>query len=154
MDLKEHVADFTLLRARIDFATARYSNAADNYEAFIDLNDSLVNAENHARIIEMETQYQTRQKDLQNELLKTENDAYQSEIAYQKSMQYLYWALIGLLVLAISFAVVTIYITRRSRSKLQVQYELVNERNEKIRTLLREIHHNVKNNLATIKEPD
>lgn len=95
------------------------------------------------RFMELQTQYETEQKEMENEQLKIKNELQNDVIASQRNL--LLTVAFGLLL----FIVLSVYIYRQSKIKDKLNKEL-SERNHKIELLHRELRHRVNNNLAFI----
>jgi two-component sensor histidine kinase len=100
------------------------------------LNDSLIAKNNRETFATLQTKFETTQKEAQIKALDKENS--------QKTQQLL-WAIIGLSVLAVSMGV-GYYLYR----KLQHKNQKIAAQSNQLSTLMKELHHRVKNNLAIV----
>lgn len=127
-----------------------YQELLGNYNAAIKLSDryhylkdSLYRNQQNKVVYELEAKYQKANQDKEIELLSTENKFKASILEQQKLL--LTVTILGLFVLGIlSFLSFSLY------RKVKQQNEIVNSALEVKDTLLREIHHRVKNNLQII----
>jgi two-component sensor histidine kinase len=100
------------------------------------LNDTLNNQANQKSINTLKTQFETAQKEAQIKDLDQQNQTQKAKFA---------WA-IGTLLLVSALLILSIYLYRKlNQNKLKVE-----EQSKKLSTLMKELHHRVKNNLSII----
>ena len=112
--------------------------------------DSVMNAEKSRQLIETETRFQTREKQLHIERLDEDNHRQKQQLAWLTGGAILLTFLLGIMLLQ--------YRTiRRVNGKLTVTNQTLSLANERInkqsgqlKELMRELHHRVKNNLAIV----
>jgi two-component sensor histidine kinase/tetratricopeptide (TPR) repeat protein len=113
-----------------------YQQALLYYRLQMVSHDSIVSAEKNRQVAELETRYQTRQKEAEIQELAESNA--------EKNRQI--WAAVGGLIL-LAVLLGTLYNlyerVRRNRQKIQHQ-------SEQLTLMMREIHHRAKNNLAIV----
>jgi len=122
-------------------AIGDYKNAFLKQEKYIIIKDSLLNLQTKTRIADLNIKYETSQKELENEKLKTLSILNENTISSQKT--YLLLGLIGLgLISSISFF---FYRQKEKQRKLNIK---LNKQKNQIKLLNQELNHRVKNNLA------
>ncbi|KQS26889.1 sensor histidine kinase [Dyadobacter sp. Leaf189] len=120
-----------------------YKDALQAYTRYIEIRDSLRVLENVRQIGEMQEQYEAGKKDQQISTL--------AEINKVKTRETI-WALAGLSV----FLVLSVFMLFQYRTISRTNQELasnnakINEQAEKLKILMKELHHRVKNNLQTV----
>lgn len=120
------------------------SKALNYYRKYEALKDTLYNKEKELLATDMESKYQSAEKD--NTI-----SYQQATIAQQQQMQLLYLAL-GLLLLLGLVGLYLFYRKRQAQNKvLNILNKELDKRNQQNELLLREIHHRVKNNLEMVK---
>lgn len=138
------------LAATVYEADKNFKMALLFHKLFKSQNDSIYNDESNERFAAMEIKYQTKEKDQINAMLK--QDVKIKEVAIRNQQQ---WNLIGLVVLVFSLGGVFVFyrnnkLLNLKNRKIENQSRSIEERNNQIETLLREVHHRVKNNLQLI----
>ncbi|NIJ53730.1 tetratricopeptide repeat-containing sensor histidine kinase [Dyadobacter arcticus] len=123
--------------------TGDYKHALEAYTRFIQIRDSLRVLENVRQIGELEIQYEAEKKDQQISALAAVNEVKSREII---------WALVGVGVFVILsvFMLFQYRIITHSNRILEVNNQKINEQSEKLKVLMKELHHRVKNNLQTV----
>lgn len=99
------------------------------YKRYTAINDSLFTAEADSRVAELQTKYETAQKEI---------TIYEQQEQLEKE-QSMRWYAIGIAVLLLVIALL-----------LLQGYHTIRQKNRNIETLLYEIHHRVKNNLQVL----
>jgi len=113
-----------------------YQKALQYYRLQTANHDSIINAERSRQVAELETRYQTREKETEIQKLGEANARQTRQIGA---------AVAGLLILAVLLvALYQLYIrVRHSRQQIQQQ-------SDQLTLMMKEIHHRVKNNLAIV----
>jgi two-component sensor histidine kinase len=123
--------------------TGDYKNALEAYDRYIQIRDSLRVLENVRQIGELEVQYEAEKKDSQIRALDalSKSKSRETVLALTGTLVFL------VLALFMFFQYRTIASTNRI---LAASNEQINEQSEMLRTLMKELHHRVKNNLQTV----
>ncbi|MBK8426547.1 MAG: tetratricopeptide repeat protein [Lewinellaceae bacterium] len=150
MKVRQEMPEVYQLAAK-SHATLGYFEKAYQYQAlFQALQDSIFNAEKSRIISEMETRFETEKKEQQISVLGKENELNNARIANARTRQF---ALLICLALLGAFAYF-LWQNAAGRKRLNTALEKTNSeltrKNTEVQTLLREIHHRVKNNLQII----
>ena len=142
---------------KIDSASGNYLNAMKHYQAHKAINDSIFTEKKSKQIQELQIQYETGQKEKDIQLLRNQAKLHQNEIQRAILAKNLTFGGIALLLVIIGLLYHSYRVKQRSNQQLQAQQLEINHKNYSLRNLvdeiewlLKEVHHRVKNNLATI----
>ncbi|PSR56571.1 hypothetical protein AHMF7605_25275 [Adhaeribacter arboris] len=129
--------------ARYHQQMGNYQQALVHFTKYDLLRDSLALLENLKLMNELEVQYQAGKKEQEINVLK--------QISKTRSVQ-ITWALgvVGILLLSGVIFGLQFRTIRRKNNLLNVQNEQINEQAEKLKLLMKELHHRVKNNLQIV----
>ena len=107
------------------------------------IRDSLQMLKNIKQVNQLQVQYQTGKKDQEIAML--------SDVNRRKAAETI-WILIGfaLFVLLSAFLTFQYRVIRRRNKLLKDSYDKINQQSEKLKLLMRELHHRVKNNLQIV----
>jgi len=128
----------------------QYRRALAYQDEFVTLKDSIFEADRDQAINELATRYETEQKEQEIALLASSNQVKDLQIAKANRERIL----LGMgLLLVLVVALILGYFFRlnsRKNAQLQAQKNVIEEALTEKESLLREIHHRVKNNLQVI----
>lgn len=150
MKARQEMPDVYQLAARSHAELGNFEKAYQYQALFQALQDSIFNAEKSRIISEMETRFETEKKERQITTLGKENELNNARIANARIRQF---ALLICLALVGLFA---FFLWRNAAGRKRLNTALaktnaeLNLKNTEVQTLLREIHHRVKNNLQII----
>jgi two-component sensor histidine kinase len=142
-DNLDYRRDITLQLARSYAKLGRTDSLAAQYEEVITLTDSIVNQQQTQAILDMEGKYQNEVKQVEIDRLALEDELNKAQLGRQRSI-----LLGGVIVLGLLGAFLYFLLAQRRRIISQ-NYTIKKSLTEK-NTLLKEIHHRVKNNLQMV----
>ncbi len=122
--------------SRVEQQRGNYRQALLYYQQQMAAHDSVYNAIKNRQLVEMETRFQTQEKEAQIQALATINQ--------QKTRQV--WAGVGGIAV-LSALLGTLFLLYRSGQHKQVK---IQQQSDQLTVLMRELHHRVKNNLAIV----
>ncbi|MCE6987728.1 sensor histidine kinase [Dyadobacter sp. CY323] len=124
-------------------STSDYQQALLAYTRYSEIRDSLRVLENVRQVGELQVEYEAEKKDQQISALGLINETKTRETV---------WALVGLgtfLILSV-FLIFQYRIILRNNENLKVNNQKIADQSEKMKVLMKELHHRVKNNLQTV----
>lgn len=147
---KEEMPELFLFAAKAAETARDYSKAYRYQTLFQSAQDSIYNTEKSRIIAELEAQFENKKKEQQILVLAKENELSRARIATARTRQL---ALSGSIALIALLALVLWRNARRGKQQNQLLEKMnatLSHKNDEVQTLLREIHHRVKNNLQII----
>ena len=138
-DLRQSYGTISLTYAMLD----DYKNAYHYRVLRQDVNDSLMTIENNEALARLETSYKVKEKTLAIENLETKAALSEAKINRSRTAGGILFS--GLLVMGFLFSQI-----KRKNTQIESQNVVIKESLAEKETLLREIHHRVKNNLQII----
>jgi two-component sensor histidine kinase len=119
--------------------------------------DSLFSEQKQKTIANIQTKYETEKKELEIEFLNNENELITTSLSQSNTIRKNQQAIIYLLVagfILVFVSILVIYrfyrLTKSANARLSEQNQVISRQKSEIETLLREVHHRVKNNLQII----
>lgn len=152
------------LEVQLDSAAGNYKKAFDDLSLYRKINDSVYNNTKSQQIAEMQTQYETTQKEHSIKLLQSQNDTQKLELQTAHLQRNVTIVGVIILLLMIGLAYNRYRFKQKTNIELRAQQKEINLKNESLQQLLkekdkligekdwlvREVHHRVKNNLHTV----
>ncbi len=143
-DKLDLIKEYHYLKYQIFTNLKQQDSTLYHIDKFVMISDSIHNNGKTKAVSELQTKYQTQQKE--NEILKLSNDNIKKEAeAKTKSTQLTYSLFGGGAILLLSLFTLRAY-RKEKKSKEQIELQ-----KKEIETLHKEVHHRVKNNLAVAK---
>lgn len=140
-----------------DSALGNYAAAIKDLQQYQFLNDSIYNERKSRQIEELTIQYETQKKEQNIRLLEKEGRIQQNELTKAKITKRWILGVTLLLIVIIGLLVNNIRLKQHTNSKLQVQQQQIEKKNDSLQHLVtekewlvREIHHRVKNNFHIV----
>ncbi|WP_461044766.1 sensor histidine kinase [Spirosoma harenae] len=127
-----------------------YQQALAYHKQWATYRDSLFNSEKSRQLIETETRFQTREKQLQIQLLNQDNLRQQQQVGWLIGGVSLLVILLGLMVWQYRVLRRTNRELDETNHTLSVANERIHQQTGQLKELMRELHHRVKNNLAIV----
>lgn len=147
---KEEMSELFLFAAKANEAVRDFNKAYQYQALFQSAQDSIYNIEKSQIIAELESRFESEKQKQQIEDLEEKNELQAIRIAKERSQRF---ALLGG---AILLAILAVVLWRNAKNRQQHNATLekinhnLNLKNKEVQTLLREVHHRVKNNLQII----
>lgn len=132
----QRMVNVYLQLTRISKRMKQYDSALYYKEQAVWISDSLGNVEKTARIADLQTKYETKEKESRITLLSESNEAQQQRL----------WIVGGAALLLASLVGIFIWQNRR----LQVQKKQIAQQSDRLAWMMKELHHRVKNNLQIV----
>ncbi|MCB0569057.1 MAG: tetratricopeptide repeat protein [Phaeodactylibacter sp.] len=130
--------------------TGDHRRALEVYKAFASVKDSIFNQAKDQAMLEMLTRYETEKKDREISLLSTEKEINTLRLQ-QAQRQKAFFAIGALLLAAVASSLFFLYrLKQKTTRELQQKNRVIAANLAEKETLLKEIHHRVKNNLQIV----
>lgn len=120
--------------SKTEYAIGNYKDAFDYQEKYIALSDSLKTKEKMEKYTELQTKFETVQKDYEINILKTEKIAQELEIRKTRLQKYISFSVVFLLIISGIFVIINLLNKRIANQKLLSQNRQIESQNEKLLT--------------------
>lgn len=126
------------------------TQALSHLENAFSLKDTLLTAERIKSTNELKIKYQTEKKETELALLKTEDELKSLQLSKAKRDNFLFGGIAVISIILLSLLGFLFVQNKRKNTELGAKNEIIEKALEDKDTLLREIHHRVKNNLQVV----
>lgn len=138
-EMRSYVADFYKNLATAYYYTNRFKEAYDYYETGVLISDSLYNAENSQILYDLQTKYETNEKEKENLLLTSQNEISKRTIKQQQIITYFIAAILILSVLFGFLIFKGLKQQRKANTIISIQKQEVEHKNHIIEEKQKEI---------------